>query len=133
MYAALTGERTRVTSVDISAPAIESAHQNFILNGLDPNHHQFLVADVFDYLEQAQGVGELFDVVELDPPAFAKTHSARAQALKAYRRLNTHGMQVLRPGGILLTCSCTGVIGMDDLLGALSLSAQRLQRCVQLL
>ena len=69
----------------------------------------------------------------LDPPAFAKTHSARAQALKAYRRLNTLAMQVLRPGGILLTCSCSGVIGMDDLLGVLSLSAQHLQRAVQLL
>ena len=133
VYAALTSEKTRVTSVDISAPAIESARQNFILNGLDPNHHQFLVADVFDYLEQAQGAGEQFDVVVLDPPAFAKTQSARAQALKAYRRLNTLGMQVLRPGGILLTCSCSGVIGMDDLLGALSQSAQRLQRTVQLL
>ncbi len=133
VYAALTSEKTRVTSVDISAPAIESARQNFILNGLDPNHHQFLVADVFDYLEQAQGAGEQFDVVVLDPPAFAKTQSARAQALKAYRRLNTLGMQVLRPGGILLTCSCSGVIGMNDLLVALSQSAQRLQRTVQLL
>ena len=133
VYAALTSEKTRVTSVDISAPAIESARQNFILNGLDPNHHQFLVADVFVYLEQAQGAGEQFDVVVLDPPAFAKTQSARAQALKAYRRLNTLGLQVLRPGGILLTCSCSGVIGMNDLLGALSQSAQRLQRTVQLL
>ena len=133
VYAALTSEKTRVTSVDISAPAIESARQNFILNGLDPNQHQFLVADVFDYLEQAQSTGEQFDVIVLDPPAFAKTQSARAQALKAYRRLNTLGMQVLRPGGILLTCSCSGVIGMNDLLGALSQSAQRLQRTVQLL
>ena len=133
VYAALTSENTRVTSVDISAPAIESARQNFVLNGLDPNHHQFLVADVFDYLEQAQSAGEQFDVVVLDPPAFAKTQSARAQALKAYRRLNTLGMQILRPGGILLTCSCSGVIGMDDLLGALSQSAQRLHRTVQLL
>ncbi len=133
VYAALTSEKTRVTSVDISAPAIESARQNFILNGLDPNYHQYLVADVFDYLEQVQGAGEQFDVVVLDPPAFAKTQSARVQALKAYRRLNTLGMQVLRPGGILLTCSCSGVIGMDDLLGALSQSAQRLRRTVQLL
>jgi len=69
----------------------------------------------------------------LDPPAFAKTQSARTQALKAYRRLNTLGIQVLRPGGILLTCSCSGVVGMDELLGALSQSAQRLQRTVQVL
>ncbi|HKV57617.1 MAG TPA: rRNA large subunit methyltransferase I, partial [Ktedonobacteraceae bacterium] len=77
--------------------------------------------------------GELFDVVVLDPPAFARSQKARAQALKAYRRLNTLGMQVLRPSGILLTCSCSGVVGMDDVLGTLSQVAQRLQRTVQLL
>ena len=96
IYAALTGSRTTVTSVDISSPAIDGARQNFILNGLDPATHQFLVADVFDYLEQAQREGEQFDVVVLDPPAFARTQSARTQALKAYRRLNMLAMQVLR-------------------------------------
>ncbi len=133
VYAALTSPDTRVTSVDVSAPAMEAAHQHFELNGLDPERHEFLVADVFDYLEGARDGGELFDVVVLDPPAFAKTRDARSQALKAYRRLNTLGMQVLRPGGILLTCSCSGVVGLDDLLGALSQSSQRLHRSVQLL
>ncbi len=133
VYAALASSETRVTSVDISAPAIEGAREHFVMNGVDPNRHEFHVADVFEYLEQAQREGGQFDVVVLDPPAFAKTQGTRAQALKAYRRLNTLGMQVLRPGGILLTCSCSGVIGMDDLLGAVSQSAQRLQRTVQLL
>src|SRR5437763_15525723 len=133
VYAALTDDKTRVTSVDISAPAIEEARQHFILNGIDPNRHRFFIADVFDYLEQAQREGEQFDVVVLDPPAFAKTQSSRSQALKAYRRLNMLGMQVLRPGGVLLTCSCSGVIAMDDLLGTLSQVAQRLRRPVQLL
>jgi 23S rRNA (cytosine1962-C5)-methyltransferase len=133
VYAALASHETNVTSVDISAPAIETARQNFILNGLDADAHQFLIADVFDYLERAQQDSEQFDVVVLDPPAFAKTQSVRSQALKAYRRLNMLGMQVLRPGGILLTCSCSGVIGMDDLLGTLSQVAQRLHRPVQLL
>ena len=133
VYAALTDPQTRVTSVDISAPAIEAVREHFVMNGIDPNLHQFHIADVFDYLEQARSNGEQFDVVVLDPPAFAKTQSARTQALKAYRRLNMLGMQVLRPGGILLTCSCSGVIGMDDLLGTISQVAQRLQRPVQLL
>jgi 23S rRNA (cytosine1962-C5)-methyltransferase len=133
VYAALTSPATHVTSVDISEPAIEAARQHFILNGLDPQQHEFHIADVFDYLEEAVQRGELYDVVVLDPPAFARTQSARAQALKAYRRLNTLGTQVLRPGGILLTCSCSGVIGMDDVLGTLSQVAQRLQRTVQLL
>src|SRR5207245_1857323 len=121
------------TSVDISESAIESARQHFTLNGLNPESHRFLIADVFDYLEQAQKDGEQFDVVVLDPPAFARTQSARTAALKAYRRLNTLAMQVLRPGGILLTCSCSGVVAMDDLLGVLSQASQRLHRSVQLL
>ena len=133
VYAALTSEATRVTSVDVSAPAIEVARQHFTLNGLEPDQHTFVVRDVFDYLEEAQPNGELFDVVVLDPPAFAKTQGARSQALKAYRRLNTLAIQVLRPGGILFSCSCSGVIGMDDLLGAISQSAQRFHRTVQLL
>lgn len=133
VYAALSSSATRVVSVDISAPAIEAARQHFVLNGLDPNHHEFHTANVFDYLEDARLNGEQFDVVVLDPPAFAKTQSARTSALKAYRRLNQLGMQVLRPGGILLTCSCSGVIGMDDLLGVISQCAQRLSRSVQLL
>ncbi|HEV2655242.1 MAG TPA: class I SAM-dependent rRNA methyltransferase, partial [Ktedonobacteraceae bacterium] len=133
VYAALTSPETRVTSVDVSAPAIEAARQHYVLNGLDPEPHEFLVADVFDYLEKARADGELFDVVVLDPPAFAKSRDARSHALNAYRRLNMLGMQVLRPGGILLTCSCSGVVGLDDLLGALSQGSQRLQRPVQLL
>ena len=133
VYAALTSPQTCVTSVDISSSAIDAARSHFVLNGLDAQRHEFLVADVFDYLEEAQKQGEQFDVVVLDPPAFAKSQSARAQALKAYRRLNTLGIQVLRPGGILLTCSCSGVVGMDDLLGIVSLSAQSFQRSVQAL
>jgi 23S rRNA (cytosine1962-C5)-methyltransferase len=133
VYAALTNPETQVTSVDVSAPAMAGARENFVLNSLDPQRYSFEVADVFDYLEQCVQNGERFDVVVLDPPAFAKAQGARTQALKAYRRLNTLGMQVLQPGGILLTCSCSGVVGMDDLLGAISLSAQRLQRPVQIL
>ena len=133
LYAALTDKETHVTSVDISASAIEASRKNFELNGLDADNYDFHIADVFTYLEEAVERGERFDVVVLDPPAFAKTQTARTNALKAYRRLNTLGMQVLRPGGILLTCSCSGVVGMDDLLGVLSLSAQRFQRPVQLL
>src|SRR5579859_7064330 len=133
VYAALTSSKTVVTSVDSSAPAIEAAREHFVLNGLNPHAHQFLIAEVFDYLEQAQKDEERFDVVVLDPPAFAKTQGARVQALKAYRRLNLLAMQVLRPGGILLTCSCSGAVAMDDLLGTVSQAAQRLRRPVQLL
>lgn len=133
LYAALSSSETQVTSVDSSAPAIEMARQNFTLNSLQPDRYEFLIADVFEYLDAAYQRGELFDVVVLDPPAFARTQSARTQALKAYRRLNTLGMKVLKPEGILLTCSCTGVVGMDDLLGVLAQDAQYLHRTVQVL
>ncbi|QBD77870.1 class I SAM-dependent rRNA methyltransferase [Ktedonosporobacter rubrisoli] len=131
--AALSSQPTHVTSVDVSAPAVAAAREHFGLNGLDPERHEFLIADVFDYLQTAAENAEQFDVVVLDPPAFAKGQQARNQALKGYRRLNALGMQVLRPGGILLTCSCSGAIGLDDLLGVISLSAQRQGRSIQLL
>lgn len=132
-YAALSNPLVRVTSVDTSAPAIEAAREHFTLNGLDAGEHEFLTADVFEYLEPARNEEEKFDVVILDPPAFAKSQGARPSALKAYRRLNTLGMQVLRPGGILLSCSCTGVVGMDDLLGAVADAARHLERTIQAL
>ncbi|HLV99180.1 MAG TPA: class I SAM-dependent rRNA methyltransferase [Ktedonobacterales bacterium] len=133
VYAAVTSPQTQVTSVDTSAPALEAARANFALNGLDPQRHAFVPADVFDFLEQAVARGERYDVIVLDPPAFAKSQSARSQALRAYRRLNTLGMQTLEPGGILLSCSCSGTIGLDDLLGAIEQSAQRVTRQAQLL
>jgi 23S rRNA (cytosine1962-C5)-methyltransferase len=133
VYAAAASPEARVTSVDSSAPALEAARANFALNSLDPARHIFETADAFEYLETAHAAGARFEVVVLDPPAFAKSQAARSQALKAYRRLNTLGMQVLSPGGILVSCSCSGPIGMDDLLGTLEQAAQRLGRTVQLL
>ncbi|HEX6779656.1 MAG TPA: class I SAM-dependent methyltransferase, partial [Ktedonobacterales bacterium] len=133
VYAAVTSPETHVTSVDVSASALEQARATFALNGLDPERYSFAVEDVFEYLEAAAARGERYDVVILDPPAFAKSQGARSQALRAYRRLNTLGMQALAPGGILLSCSCSGVIGQDDLLGAIAQSAQRVERQVQLL
>ncbi len=133
VYVAVTSPETRVTSVDTSAPALEAARANFALNGLDPAQHTFVVADAFDFLEAALERGERYDVVVLDPPAFAKSQGARSQALRAYRRLNRLGMGALEPGGILLSCSCSGAIGLDDVLGALGQAAQQLARRVQLL
>jgi 23S rRNA (cytosine1962-C5)-methyltransferase len=133
LAAALVSPQTQVTSVDISAPAMEVAREQFVTNGLDAERYEFIVADVFDYLQQAHEQGQVFDVVVLDPPAFAKSQGARVQALKAYRRLNTLGMQVLHEGGILLTCSCSGVVSMDDLGSAVAQAAHRLRRTVQVL
>jgi 23S rRNA (cytosine1962-C5)-methyltransferase len=131
VYAALSSEDTRVTSVDISESAMALARQQFKLNGLDPAPHEFLIANVFDYLEEAYRCGERFDIVVLDPPAFAKTQHAKKRALQAYQRLNLLAMRVLRPGGILLSCSCTGVVTMHDLCEVIIQDAQQLRRSVQ--
>ena len=133
VYAAMSSEETHVTSVDISAPSMGLAIQQFKLNGLAPDQHEFLITDVFEYLEVAHEGNELFDVVVLDPPAFAKTQHAKNQALQAYQRLNQLGLRVLRHGGILLSCSCTGVVSMHDLREALMQDVQLLRRQVQIL
>ena len=133
VYAAVTSPATQVTSIDVSESALEAARTNFALNGIDPALHGFVAQDVFDYLEAASARGDHYDAVILDPPAFAKSQGAKSQALRAYRRLNRLGIQVLAPGGILLSCSCSGVIGQDDLLGAIGQAAQRVARSIQLL
>lgn len=133
VYAAVTSPMTHITSVDVSKPALEAARANFALNDLDPARHAFAAEDVFGALEALSERGDRYDVIVLDPPAFAKSRSAKSQAHRAYRRLNMLGMQALSPGGILLSCSCSGVIGQDDLLGAIGQAAQRLERRVQLL
>lgn len=143
VYAAAASPETHVTSVDISAPALEAARHNFALNGLDPASHTFKAQDAFEYLEAAHARGERFDVVVLDPPAFAKSLAARSRAQKSYRRLNTLGMQVLAPGGILVSCSCSFqypqrvVLGHATLAtaheGIIPYAAQELGHVVQLL
>lgn len=128
LNAALSKVPARVTSVDISETAIEATRQNFELNDIDLSNHEFIVADVFEYLEAARVRGELFDVVILDPPAFAKSQRAKEQALKAYQNLNSLGLQVLKRGGILLTCSCSNIVSMDELKEIVASTAQRLHR-----
>jgi 23S rRNA (cytosine1962-C5)-methyltransferase len=133
LNAALSKVPARVTSVDISEAAIEAARQNFELNGIDTAQHEFIVADAFEYLEAARIRGEVFDVVILDPPAFAKSQRAKEQALKAYQNLNSLGIQVLKPGGILLTCSCSNILSMDELKEIVGATALRLHRPVNVL
>jgi 23S rRNA (cytosine1962-C5)-methyltransferase len=129
--AAAVAGAAHVTSVDQSGPVIAHAHEQFALNDLDPAAHEFLVGDAFAYLEKWAESDERFDIVILDPPAFAKTLQARPQALRAYRRLNLLGMRVLAPGGLLVTCSCSGSVSLDDFSAVVQEAAQRLSRTVQ--
>lgn len=119
VYAARGGAR-HVTSVDIAADAMADAQTNFARNGFDPADHRFEVADVFDYLPRLAAEGRQFDLVILDPPSLARSRQSQHAALRAYTRLNALGMRVVKPGGVLVTSSCTAQVGHDAFLETLA-------------
>jgi 23S rRNA (cytosine1962-C5)-methyltransferase len=94
-----------VTAVDISADAVARIAANAARNGL--SNIQVREANVFDELRRLEGEGERFDTVVLDPPAFAKNKAAVPNALSGYRDINLRAFRLLKPGGILVTCSCS--------------------------
>ena len=105
VHAAHFGARG-VTCVDISERAIGLARENAALNGLD-SHIDFEVADVFDRLRTLKGEARSFDLIVLDPPAFVKSKKALREAEKGYLTINRRALDLLRPGGYLITCSCS--------------------------
>jgi 23S rRNA (cytosine1962-C5)-methyltransferase len=105
LHAAYYGAK-EVTAVDISEHAIEFMKRNAELNGLQDKING-VVANVFDYLKECQVNNEKFDVVVLDPPAFCKTKSALEGAYRGYKEINLRGMKLVKPGGYLITCSCS--------------------------
>lgn len=105
--AALKGQASLVVSVDSSRKAMELTSKNHQLNAFDDARHEMKCEDVFNFLEQEK---RLFDIIILDPPAFAKHHHARHKAVMGYKRLNQLGMQRLKPGGLLLTYSCSQAV-----------------------
>lgn len=115
--AALGGARS-VFSVDQDADAIALARENFPLNGIEPAAHDFLAADVFELLESFKREGRSFDLVILDPPAFAKSQKAVEAAIAGYASLNRQALAVLRPGGLLVTASCSARVSQQAFLDA---------------
>ena len=120
--AALKGGANHVTSVDISATAMELTNQNielFFQSNANTNQtHESVTADVLQYLKNHP---QVYDIVVLDPPAFAKSRNKKHQAVMGYKRLNAHGIQCVNPGGLLFTFSCSQVI--DDELFANTVTA----------
>ncbi len=110
--AALGGAK-RVFSVDQDADAIALARQNFEANKLLPSDHDFLAADVFDLLESFTKEGRKFDLIVLDPPAFAKSQKAVEAAIAGYASLNRQALAVLNPGGLLCTASCSARVSPE--------------------
>ena len=104
---ALNAGATLVHSVDSSEKAIDLTRKNIELNGFDSNEHECFAVDTFDFLKDKK---DKYDLIILDPPAFAKHKDAKHQAMKGYQRLNAEAMRAVRPNGIIFTFSCSQVV-----------------------
>src|SRR6266478_5207177 len=100
-----------VTGVDSSRPALEMAEKNATLNGREM---EWIEANAFDLLREYAASGRRYDTIVLDPPAFAKTKRDLEKALGGYKELNLRAIKMLRPGGILVTCSCSYHVSASD-------------------
>lgn len=96
-----------VHSIDASEKAVALTRKNIELNGFDSNQHACTAIDTFDFLKNKEA---FYDVIILDPPAFAKHRDSRHQAVKGYQRLNAEAMSAIRKGGIIFTFSCSQVV-----------------------
>ena len=129
-FYAMRGGAEVVHSVDSSAKAIELTNRNVELNFPGDKRHQAFCEDAFKYLEQA---GDRYNLIILDPPAFAKHRGALHNALKGYTRLNNKAFQKIEPGGILFTFSCSQVVTKDHFRNAVFTAAAQAGRKVRIL
>lgn len=127
---AMRGGATLVHSVDSSAKAIELTHENVDLNFPGDKRHQAFCEDAFKYLEES---GNQYDLIILDPPAFAKHRAALHNALKGYTRLNAKALEKIKSGGILFTFSCSQVVTKDNFRNAVFTAATLAKRNVRIL
>ncbi|MEJ7643061.1 MAG: class I SAM-dependent rRNA methyltransferase [Chryseolinea sp.] len=120
-----------VHSVDSSEKAITLARKNIELNMFDESNHKCFTSDTFDFIKDKQ---DQYDVIVLDPPAFAKKRDSRHQAVKGYQRLNAEAIRIIRPGGIIFTFSCSQVVDQQlfyDTVVSASIQAQRNVKVLQ--
>lgn len=127
---AMRGNAVAVHSVDSSAKAIALTEQNVELNFPDDARHRAFAADAFDFLE---ATGDRYDLIVLDPPAFAKHKNVLRNALQGYRKLNALAIGKIRPGGILFTFSCSQVVSKNDFRLAVFSAAAQTGRHVRIL
>ncbi len=127
---ALKSEAAYVNSVDSSIKAIELTEKNIELNFGKSSNHLSLSEDVFGFLDNLK---EKYDVIILDPPAFAKHINALKQGLKGYARINKKALENLNPGGILFTFSCSQIVSKEDFKTAVFQAAVSAQRNVKIL
>lgn len=129
---ALAGGAAAVDSVDSSKTAMALTDVNVALNGGGERHRSF-TADVFDFLRGPEVETDPYDLVILDPPAFAKSRAARQRAEAGYRRLNAEALRGIRPGGLLFTFSCSQVVDRELFTSTVRAAALDVGRPVRLL
>ena len=123
-----------VTGIDVSRASLEVAERNFKANRSQLSGEvDWIEADAFEILRDWSQAGEQFDAIVLDPPAFAKTKRAVEGALRGYKELNLRALKMLRPGGLLITCSCSHHVAWADLEAAVAAAAADASRRVWLL
>jgi 23S rRNA (cytosine1962-C5)-methyltransferase len=132
LAAVAIGGAAHVTAVDSSGPALEVARANAELNGIG-ERFDFVHAEVAPFLETCVAESRKFDVVVLDPPKMARTRSGLDRALKGYLRLNRLAIACLEPGGILASCSCSGLVDRESFLDVLARAAVEAKRSLQIL
>lgn len=124
----------RVTGIDASRASLEVAERNLQANRSRLSAEvDWVEGDAFQVLRDWSDGGERFDSIVLDPPAFAKTQRAVEGALRGYKELNLRALHMIRPGGLLVTCSCSHHVGWKDLVGAVASAAADAHRRVRLL
>ena len=129
-FYAMRGGANLVHSVDSSAKAIDLTNQNVELNFPGDERHQAYAEDAFKYLDR---MGDQYDLIILDPPAFAKHRDALRNALRGYSKLNAKAFEKIKPGGILFTFSCSQVVDKKDFRNAVFTAAAQSGRSVRIL
>jgi 23S rRNA (cytosine1962-C5)-methyltransferase len=130
----LAAKCSSVTGVDSSRPALEMAEKNAALNA-EPNAREveWIEANAFDLLRDYAAANRRYDTMVLDPPAFAKSKRDLEKALGGYKELNLRAMKMLRPGGILVTCSCSFHVSAADFHQVVAAAAQDAHKSLRLL
>ena len=130
---ALRGGAKRVDSVDVSQKAIDLVNANVAHNFPKAENHTAVTADAFEYLTAQKNAGRTFDLIILDPPAFAKHRDAVKNALRGYQRINAKAIEMIRPGGVLFTFSCSQAVDKEAFRLAVFSAAASVGRKVRIL
>jgi 23S rRNA (cytosine1962-C5)-methyltransferase len=129
IHAAHYGAKS-VLGLDISDNAVKQANRNAALNNLD-HIVKFETANAFDVLKQWGKDGRKYDVVMLDPPAFTKSRETIQKAITGYKEINLRGMKLVKPGGFLVTSSCTNLVNADMFMQTIEMAAKDVRRKIR--